>query len=317
MSNATPSRLGQSDLAGDAKALFLKVFAGEVLTAYERSTILQPVTRMRQISSGKSAQFPAVYNAGTEYHTPGTEITGGQIAHAEQVISIDDMLISPVFVADIDEAMNHYDVRSIYSTEMGRGLAVAKDKNIARNLYRAANQAALFTGDTGGQQVTDADARTDATSLAGSIWAAKQAMDEADVPVDMVPVHAAFLPAQWYLLAQEPTLVLNRDVSANGGGDYALGTLSLIGGVNVHKSANLPWGTDDSSNTDIPTDYRVDMTNTAGVVFTEAAVGTVQLLGMGLRADYDPRRLGTLMVGKYAVGHGPLIAKAAVEIKVA
>jgi hypothetical protein len=32
--------------------------------------ILKPLHRQRQISSGKSAQFPATYNASTAYHTP-------------------------------------------------------------------------------------------------------------------------------------------------------------------------------------------------------------------------------------------------------
>lgn len=315
MADQTPSRIGQIDSAGDVKAIFLKVFAGEVLTAYETSVVLKGLTRQRTITSGKSAQFPAVYQASTEYHTPGAEVAGSAIAHNEVVVSIDDLLISPVFIAEIDEAMTHYDVRSTYSTEMGRALAVAYDKNVARNLFRAANGAALFTGDVGGTSTIDADARTSATSLAASLWAAKQTMEEADVPVDQVQVNAAVKPAQWYLLAQEPTLVLNRDIG--GEGSYAKGILPLIGGVEVVKSNAFPWGTDDSANTGIPTAYRVNMTNTAAIVFTEAAAATVQLMGMSLRADYDPRRIGTQMLGKYAVGHGPLINKAAVEIKVA
>jgi hypothetical protein len=315
MSAFTPSRLGQVDLAGDAKAIFLKVFAGEVLTAYEQNVILKELHRTRTISSGKSAQFPAVYQASTEYHTPGAEIDGKRIRHAEVVINIDDLLIAPVFVANIDEAMNHYDVRSIYTTEMGRALAIAYDKNVARNLVRAARASALFTGDVGGQSVTEADARTNGAKLADAIWASKQKLEEADVPVDIVPVTAALKPAQWYLLAQETTKVINRDVG--GQADYANGRLTLIGGVNVRKSNAFPWAVNDSANTDIPTDYRVNMTNTAAVVFTEAAAATVQLMGMSMEDEYSVRHQGTLMVGKYAVGHGPLIPKAAVEIKVA
>ena len=313
MAAATPSRLGQIDGAGDAKAIFLKVFAGEVLTAYEQMVVLKELHRTRTISNGKSAQFPAVYQASTEYHTPGAEITGSAIKHAEVVVTIDDLLISPVFIANLDEAMNHYDVRSVYTTEMGRALAVAYDKNVARNLWRAANGSALFTGDTGGQQVTDADGATSGSSLAGSIFASKQKLDEADIPVDVVPVHVAVKPAQFYLLAQETTAVINRDVG--GQADYANGRLTLVGGVNIRKSNAFPWGTDDSANTDIPAAYRVDMSNTVAVVFTEAAAATVQLMGMSLEDDYMVNRQGTLMVGKYAVGHGPLIPKAAVEIQ--
>ena len=151
--------------------------------------------------------------------------------------------------------------------------------------------------------------------MAGSIWAAKQAMEEKDVPVDLAAVNAAVKPAQWYLLAQEPTLILNRDV--DGDGSYSKGTFSLIGGVSVVKSNNLPWGVDDSANSALPADYRVNMLTTTCVVFTEDAAATVQLLGLGMESEYDIRRQGTLMVAKYAVGHGPLRNKCAVEVKTA
>ena len=295
MANATVSRLGQVDLAGDAKAIFLKVFAGEVLTAFETMVIMKEKTRQRTISSGKSASFPATFQASGGYHTPGAEILGNPIAHNEVIIAIDDLLLSDVFIANIDEAMNHYDVRGPYSTEVGRFLAKQYDANVARNV--------------------DADGRTSATSLAGSIWAAKQALEERDVPVDTMTVEATFKPAQWYLLAQEPTLILNRDV--DGDGSYSKGQFSMIGGVQVSKSNNLPWAVDDSANTALPTDYRIDMTNTVGTVFVESAAATVQLMGLAMESEYDIRRQGTLMVGKYAVGHGPLRNKSAVEITVA
>lgn len=312
MASATPSRLGQVDSAGDVKALFLKVFSGEVLTAFERNVILRDKTRLRVINSGKSAQFPAVYKAGGGYHTPGEEITGTAIKHAEVVISVDDLLYSDAFIDNLDEAMNHYDVRGPYSMEMGRYLAEQYDANIARNIVRAARGAALFTGDDGGTQLTDADSDTSATSMAATIWTAKQTMEEADVPVDSQTVHAAVKPAQWYLLAQEPTLILNRDV--DGDGSYSRGTFSMIGGVQVSKSNNLPWGVNDSSNTDLPADYQIDMSNTTAAIFTEEAAATVQLLGMSFESEYDIRRQGTLFVAKYATGHGPLRTKCAVEV---
>ena len=60
MANATVSRLGDIDFdGGDVLELFLKVFSGEVLTAFEESTTLRDKTRLRVITSGKSAQFPA------------------------------------------------------------------------------------------------------------------------------------------------------------------------------------------------------------------------------------------------------------------
>ena len=118
MANATVSFLGQTNSSGDANALFLKVFAGEVLASFQRQNKMLPLTTVRSISQGKSAQFPLVGLASAEYHTAGAEINGTAIKHAERVITIDDLLISHAFISNIDEAKNHYDVRSIYSQEL-------------------------------------------------------------------------------------------------------------------------------------------------------------------------------------------------------
>lgn len=311
----TLSRLGAQDKGVDKLASFEDVLLGEVIAAYEQRVVLEPLTRSRNISHGKSASFDAVYVAATEYFTAGNEITGGEIAHNQINVPVDDLLIAPVMIFDLDEAMNHYDVRGPYSTELGRAQAVAKDKNIARNLIRAARASAIFTGDTGGQSVTDADGRTNAVSLAASLWSAKQKLEEADVPVDSVDVNAALKPAQWYLLAQEPTLVLNKDVG--GSGSYSAGTLELIGGVMLRKSNAFPWTVNDTANTAIPSDYRIDMTNTIAAVFTEAAVGTVNLMGMQIQTEDSVAKQGTLVVARQACGHAPIIPKASVEIKTA
>lgn len=49
------SRSGQISGAGDQNALFLKVFSGEVLTTFADRNIFLDKTRVRTISSGKSA----------------------------------------------------------------------------------------------------------------------------------------------------------------------------------------------------------------------------------------------------------------------
>lgn len=55
MANATVSRIGQANTSGDVQALFLKVFAGEVLTAFEEACVTQGKFQERTIASGKSA----------------------------------------------------------------------------------------------------------------------------------------------------------------------------------------------------------------------------------------------------------------------
>ena len=43
----TVSRLGQVNATGDDRSLFLKLYAGEVLTAYEEKNVFMPLHRTR------------------------------------------------------------------------------------------------------------------------------------------------------------------------------------------------------------------------------------------------------------------------------
>jgi predicted nucleic acid-binding protein len=314
MTAFTVSRLGEvAGGSADPKELFLKVFGGEVLTAFETQVILKALTRQRTITSGKSVSFPLVWKAATSYHTPGAEIDGQTIKHGEKVISIDDLLISAVFIADIDEAMNHYEVRSIYSNEMGRALGLSYDQNVCRNVLLAARGAAQIDAEasSAGAFLQDADGATSATSLADSIIDAKRILDEKDVPVDTMPVSAIVKPTLWYLLSKETTKLMNRDVA---GGDYANGRLPLLGGVKVYKSNAFVFGTNDTANSNIPAAYRANWTAALAAVFVEPAAATVQLMGLAMETERSVRHQGTFMVGKYAVGHGPLLHRCAVEI---
>jgi hypothetical protein len=320
MANATVTRLGQINGTGANDALFLKVYSGEVLTAYENATVTESRHRIRNIKSGRSAQFPATWKIGGGYHTPGTEITGKTVNHAERVITIDALLVSDAFIANIDEAMNHYDVRSIYSKEQGIFLANNMDKNVLRTGVLAARAAATVTGGDGGSAFTNAAYATDGAALAGGLFAAAQAMDEKNVPAS--ERYAYVKPAQYYLLSQT-TNVINSQWG--GEGSYAEGTVRRIADIPLVKTNNLPNGlnlTDDTTITAagldpalIPATYRGNFTNTVALVMHQEAVGTVKLLDLGMEMAYDIRRQGTLIVGKYAVGHGILRPEGAVELK--
>ena len=55
MANANPNFVGQVNNAGAQDALFLKVFAGEVMTAFAESCVTEQRHQVRTISNGKSA----------------------------------------------------------------------------------------------------------------------------------------------------------------------------------------------------------------------------------------------------------------------
>ncbi len=316
MSNATVSFLGKADNSGDDNALFLKVFSSEVLAAFARQNKMLGMTSVRTISQGKSAQFPAVGKTTAAYHTPGNEINGSVIKHNERVITIDDLLISDSFIAQLDEAKNHYDVRSIYSNEMGNALARTVDQHLLQLSILAAQAATTVNGENGGEVITDADAKTNAASLITSIFDAAQALDEKDVPETdrfcVVP------PATYYNIVENDK-ILNRDFGG-ANGVYAEGTVLKVAGINIVKSNTAVSAfTDQSgaSSTGENNTYNGDFSNTAAVVFHKSAIGTVKLMDLAMESEYDIRRQGTLMVAKMALGHGILRPEAAVEIQTA
>lgn len=314
MANAVPSRLGQANLTGDVKALFLKVFAGEVMTAFAETNVVLQYVRQRTISAGKSAQFPVIGKAAAAYHVPGTEINGSNIAGNEVVITIDDLLLANTFIANIDEAMNHYDVRSTYSSELGKALANQLDKHLLQLAVLGARAAARITGETGGAVITDASAATDSDALVTDIFAAAQALDEKDVPPED---RVVFLrPAQFYSLAQN-TKLLNKDWG--GAGVYSDGKVLRVAGVDIVKTNHLPNAVVSNGTVAAGTDnkYAGDFSTTVAVVLQKSALGTVKLMDLAMESEYQIQRQGTLMVAKYAMGHGILAPQCAVEIKTA
>lgn len=320
MADANVSRIGAINQGTDTDALFLKVFAGEVLASFERANIMLPLTQVRTITSGKSAQFPVIGRIGAEYHVPGTEIKGLNVNHAERVITIDDLLISHAFIADIDEAKNHYDVRSQYTTEMGRKLAKCMDENILKELVKAARSGPNVAdeGYPGGVQISNdkfrlaeggaADTKEWAAALAEGIIQAAQILDEHDVPEE--DRYAIFSPREYYALLHHTDLI---NKMFGGAGSISDGRILRIAGIEIKKSNNVPHT--DTSESD--TRHGVDASKTVGLVWHKAAVGTVKLLDLSLQSEWDIRRQGTLMVARYAVGHGVLRPECAVELKTA
>jgi hypothetical protein len=317
MANANVSEIGKVNNAGTADALFLKVFAGEVLTSFEQATVTADKHMVRTIANGKSAQFPVMGRSSAAYHTPGNEITGTDINHNEKVITINDLLISSHFIANIDEAKNHYDVRSVYSQEMGRALAFQMDKHVLQTMVQAAAGTANV-GDSGyasGTIITSANSGTQAAALITALYDAAEAMDDAYVPSEG---RCAFLkPEQYYLLANASNAI---NVDFSGQGSIATGQVPQLAGLNLIKTPHLPTANVTGTGVDAggaSSAQAVDASNTTALVTHPSAVGTVKLMDLAVESDYDIRRQGTLMVAKYAMGHGVLRPEAAVQIQTA
>lgn len=327
----TVSRIGQKNGAGDARSLFLKLYAGEVLTAFEEKNIFMPLHRVRTISNGKSAQFPMTGTASAKYHQPGSLIEGDIIKKGERTVTVDDLLISTQFIANIDEAMTHFDVRSIYSKEAGMALANAADKNIARMIAKAAmitdgaSAAAAgletFDGEVFTNNVTVANGAASGNDIVAAVYAALEEFDKKDITGEKVVVLG---PQEYYKLFGAGEQVnnlgyMNRDIG--GSGSISAGTAPVIGGVRVLMSNHLPTG--DESVTSAtpepltrPAAYKGDYTGLKGVIFSGDAAATVKLMDLGVESEYQIDRQGTLMVAKYAMGHNILRPACAVALTV-
>ena len=324
MSNASPVKFGNAN-SGSTRddALFLKVFAGEVITSFERASKTAGADMVRSISNGKSASFPVMGRIGAEYHAVGAEILGSAVNSAEKVITINDLLISSVFVSNIEEAKNHWDVRSAYSTEMGRALSFQKDKHILQTIGQATLASANVTGgdattnitNTGIASATDATA---ANAMIDAIFASAKELDANYVPSEG---RKCFMRLEEYYKLANATNAVNVDFSGGANGGLASGKVLRIAGIELvpvphFVSGNVTATTEKGSATNggsFP--QAVNLTNFVALVSHPSAVGTVKLMDLAVEKEYDIRRQGTLMVAKYSMGHGVLRPEAAVGIK--
>jgi len=324
-------------------AMFLKVFAGEVMAAYDKYNVTADKHRIRTIQSGKSAQFPFTGRAAAGRFTPGSDILVdnfqaqgagpgaadttpsvlSNIKVAETVINIDDLLLSSCFIDDLDLAKSHYDYRGPFSRELGRAIAHEFDKNVlgAALVSAAANTGAADPYQTSQHDTTSIAAADDisSTELLTAIYAAAQGFDERYVPDEDRYVFVR--PAEYYKLVKDSatgngTALLHRDYTNAGNGDFAEGFVLKAGGMTVVKTPHLQVDDDRSDDdgtgggTDMTdswdgehNDYRLDAELTVALCWHPEAVGTVKLKDMTMESEYLIARQGNLLVAKMACGH--------------
>ena len=94
---------GASNSTGDRRALYLKLFSGEMFKGFQHETIARDLVMKRTLTNGQSMQFIYTGRTGAEFHTPGNSILGnsdGTPPVAEKTITCDELLISSAFVYD-------------------------------------------------------------------------------------------------------------------------------------------------------------------------------------------------------------------------
>ena len=245
------TRQGQLNSAGDARALYLKLFSGEMFKGLQHETIARDMVMKRTLKNGKSLQFIYTGRTTAEFHTPGNSILGnsdGAPPVAEKTVTCDDLLISSAFVYELDETLAHYELRGEISRKIGYALAEKYDRLVFRAITKGARQASPVAKtnfkEPGGTQIrvgtttNDSDAYS-STALVNAFYDAAAAMDEKGVSSQgRVSV---LNPRQYYALIQEAGTngLINRDVqgtalqSGNG--------VVEIAGIKIYKSMNIPF----------------------------------------------------------------------------
>ena len=245
------TQLGQSNLAGDKRALYLKLFSGEMFKGFQHNTIARDLIMKRTLKNGKSLQFIYTGRTKSEFHTPGNSILGDSNNAppvAEKTITIDDLLISSAFVYELDEVLAHYDLRSEISRKIGYALAEKYDRLAFRAVARGARQASPVSAtgyvEPGGTQIrvgsttNDSDAYN-SSNLVASFYDAAAALDEKGVSSDGRV--AVLNPRQYYELIQAvgSNGLVNRDAQGTAlqGGNGII----EIAGIKIFKSMNIPF----------------------------------------------------------------------------
>ena len=235
------------------RALYLKLFSGEMFKGFQHNTIARDLVTRRTLKNGKSLQFIYTGRTKSEFHIPGQSILGNDEKTppvAEKTITVDDLLISSAFVYELDETLAHYDLRGEISRKIGYALAENYDRRIFRAITKAARQPSPVTMtnfvEPGGSMLkvgadtsTDKKDAYDSAKLVNAFYDAAAILDEKGVSGDGRV--AVLNPRQYYALIQEVNnnCLINRDVqgtalqSGNG--------IIEIAGIRIFKSMNIPF----------------------------------------------------------------------------
>lgn len=303
----------------DRFKMFLTQFAGEVMTAYRRASVTLGRHMERSIASGKAAKFPVLGRKVAKYLYPGKSLD--ELRQAEQqtevTLFIDGLLTGDCLITDLDDAMNHFDVRSEYSYQIGEALAMARDGGLLAEIAKlVVADKELLPGLGKGKILTktvtggmSSETEQLGKAIIEMLLEAKTAMSDNYVPnegrvVYMLPVGVNALTASM--------VAINRDYGAVASITDA--NVMRVCGFDIVEVPHLTMGGVDKEGTiqgeghAFPAAYK---DKCCFLVAHRSTVGTLTLKSFALeharRAEYQADQI----IGKYAIGQGGLRPEAA------
>lgn len=305
---------GAKQNTGDQLALFLKVFSGEVLTAFTRASKVMNNHMIKTIDSGKSTSFPVIGRGKAHYLPAGSNLDDLReaIPHNEVVINIDGLLTSDVLITDVFEAMNHYDVRGEYAKQLGEALAIAADgatvaeiaklvKANTENITGLGKGIVVEKTITGGAGINyeTGKAVIDGLLEMKAKWTTQYVPEEERFAYITPEVESAIITSKD---------AINRDYGAVA--SIVDGNIDKLCGFKIIAVPHLKAGGADKTGMlgtspeghEFPTDYA----GALAVCAHRTAVATVKLKDLQLEHARRPELQADMIIAKNAVGHGGL-----------
>ena len=310
---------GQATTDADKLALALKVFSGETLTAFQRTSVTTGRVMERTIASGKSAQFPVFGRTKAHYLKSGQNLDDlrENIKQNERVIKLDGLLTADTLIFDLDEFIAHYDFRSPYAAELGNALAISHDASVLAELANEAlNTAENVEGNgKGGVLTTKLDAgvvginKQTGLAIYQTLLKAKAEMSKNYVPATE---RYAYIDPEYHSALASAVDFLNRDYGASG--TILEGNVIRLAGFDILECPHIVRGGDDNANV-IQGEGHVFPATYADkhpiIICHKTAAGVLRLKNLSMESGRRIEYQADQMIAKMAVGMGGLRPEAA------
>ncbi|WP_432340594.1 hypothetical protein [Yersinia enterocolitica] len=299
---------GKGSVSADKLGMFLKVFAGEVLTAFQRRSVTMDKITTRTITSGKSASFPVLGRASAHYLLPSESLDDKRsgMKATEKVITIDGLLTADCLIFDIESAMNHFDVRAEYANQLGESIAIASDASVLAEIAKLANTDENIEG-LGAPSVLEIGDK--ATLSEPKVLG--QAVIDYLIKARGSLTHNYVLSGDRYVYVLPETysaiLAALGPNAANFSalGDLEKGVLTNVAGFTIVEVPHFVQGGADGKHS-FPTTGKVTSTNVVALIAHRSAVGQVKLKDTSIERARRPEYQADQVIAKCAVGIGGL-----------
>ena len=328
---------GPSGGAAGANKLWLPLWSGEVINAYDQFNIFENLISSKSLSGGFSYEFPVTglvsLNASWD---AGEELVGGDSSSTTFKVNLDKRPMAAHFETDnVDLLITQWDYRSELARQAGLTLSSTRDKQIVSALI-AASVAAPLASDPRGLGVSNFPAPAVVSTATAAIGvsvstctetvalAILQAvenylvtMQENDYPVQNVMcavppkvfqvIRALGIPRATTAFANQPLFTGNEIYGAGSSINTGMNSLSDsldYMGVKIVKTNHIPRATVAAGQAKY--NLTCGTVDIFGIIFQKEAVAGLSLMGMKVDSIQDIRRNTQFTVASMLKGTGIL-----------